>query len=148
MAAQNYVMPSQSHALEMTSVAIFSWYIREGERCWGLGSWRVSVQWSCGMCRCGQCRNKWQTGGVTGQVSLRNKVRPLHCTVRSGFRRSGVASAGVESSSVDDSINMLQLSKRNDIKCVADFRWRLYSTLCKDVENYSSRGKNVTCKLW
>jgi len=75
MAAQNYVMLSQSHALQMTSVAIFSWYISEGERRWAVGSWRVSVQCGCGMCTSGQCRNRWHQGDVVGQVSLGNKVR-------------------------------------------------------------------------
>ena len=68
-------MPSQSHALQMTSVAIFSWYISEGEQHWAFGSWRVSVQCGCGMCKGVQCKNRWHQGGVVVQVSLGDKVR-------------------------------------------------------------------------
>ena len=103
MAAQNYVMPSQSHALQMTSVAIFSWYISEGEQRWAFGSWRVSVQFGCGMCRSGKKKNRWHHGGVVGQVSLGNKVRAFQCCTGSEFLSVGVASAGtVQCSSVGD----------------------------------------------
>jgi hypothetical protein len=54
------------------------------------------------MCRCGQCKNKWQTVGVAGQVSFGNKVRDFHCSASSDCRRIGVACTSVESSSVGD----------------------------------------------
>jgi hypothetical protein len=67
-------MPSQSHTHEVTSVAIFSWYIIGGAREWRFGLWRVSAERGDGMCRCVLSDNKWCTSGENGQVPLANKV--------------------------------------------------------------------------
>jgi hypothetical protein len=85
IAAYDYVMQSQSQALEMTSVVIFSWYIRVSERCCRFGSWRVSARRGCGMCSGNRYDNKWQLGGDRSRrVPLENKVRSLSAVLSPG----------------------------------------------------------------
>lgn len=78
MVIRNYVMPSQSHTHQVTSAAIFSWYIIDGERGCGFGLWRVIAERGCGMCRSARSRQQVASRGVKGQVSLAKKVSSCH----------------------------------------------------------------------